>query len=71
MAQREMTQSALARRRASTGPPSRHCCETGSARLPNAQLAAECAAALGVSADWLLGLSDRPEPFAATCSPAR
>ncbi|MEL6549795.1 MAG: helix-turn-helix transcriptional regulator [Pseudomonadota bacterium] len=30
-------------------------------RLPNAQLVAECAAALGVSADWLLGLSDRPE----------
>jgi transcriptional regulator with XRE-family HTH domain len=30
-------------------------------RLPNSQLAAECAAALGVSADWLLGLTDRPE----------
>ncbi|MEM9350526.1 MAG: helix-turn-helix transcriptional regulator [Pseudomonadota bacterium] len=30
-------------------------------RLPNAQLVAECATALGVSADWLLGLSDRPE----------
>jgi transcriptional regulator with XRE-family HTH domain len=30
-------------------------------RLPNAQVAAECAAALGVSADWLLGLADRPE----------
>lgn len=30
-------------------------------RLPNAQVVAECAAALGVSADWLLGLSDRPE----------
>ncbi len=34
------------------------------ARLPNAQVAAECAAALGVSADWLLGLSDRPERIA-------
>lgn len=34
------------------------------ARLPNAQLVAECAAALGVSADWLLGLSDRPEQAA-------
>lgn len=32
-----------------------------SARLPNAQVVAECARALGVSADWLLGLSDRPE----------
>ncbi|MEF3046796.1 helix-turn-helix domain-containing protein [Pseudotabrizicola sp. L79] len=33
-------------------------------RLPNAQLAADCASALGVSADWLLGLSGRPEPLA-------
>lgn len=31
------------------------------ARLPNAHLVASCAQALGVSADWLLGLSDRPE----------
>jgi transcriptional regulator with XRE-family HTH domain len=31
------------------------------ARLPNAQVVAECASALGVSADWLLGLTDRPE----------
>ncbi|SIO55851.1 Transcriptional regulator, contains XRE-family HTH domain [Rhodovulum sp. ES.010] len=31
------------------------------ARLPNAHVAAACAQALGVSADWLLGLSDRPE----------
>jgi transcriptional regulator with XRE-family HTH domain len=39
---------------------------TGSgARLPNAQLVAECASALGVSADWLLGLTDRPERLAA------
>ncbi len=34
------------------------------ARLPNAQVVAECAATLGVSADWLLGLSDRPESAA-------
>jgi len=33
-------------------------------RLPNAQLAADCAAALGISADWLLGLSPRSEPLA-------
>ncbi|MFQ6548689.1 helix-turn-helix domain-containing protein [Aestuariibius sp. 2305UL40-4] len=32
-----------------------------SVRLPNVQVAAECAVALGVSADWLLGLTDRPE----------
>jgi transcriptional regulator with XRE-family HTH domain len=31
------------------------------ARLPNAQVVAESAAALGVTSDWLLGLSDRPE----------
>jgi transcriptional regulator with XRE-family HTH domain len=30
-------------------------------RMPNAQVAAEAAAALGVSADWLLGLTDRRE----------
>ena len=30
-------------------------------RLPNAHLAAELAQALGVSCDWLLALSDRPE----------
>lgn len=34
------------------------------ARLPNAQVVGECAAALGVSADWLLSLSDRPESAA-------
>ena len=31
-------------------------------RLPNAQLAADCAQALGVSTDWLLGLTDHPAP---------
>lgn len=31
------------------------------ARLPNAHLVAACAQVLGVSTDWLLGLSDRPE----------
>ena len=34
------------------------------ARLPNAHLAAECAFALSVSADWLLGLSERSETAA-------
>lgn len=33
-------------------------------RLPNAQLVAAAASALSVSADWLLGLTDRPEPLA-------
>ncbi len=31
-------------------------------RLPNAQAAADCAAVLGVSCDWLLGLTDRRDP---------
>ena len=63
MALRGMTQAALAR-----------ACEVDrstisallapSVRMPNAQLAADCAAALGVSSDWLLGLSPRPEPVA-------
>lgn len=30
-------------------------------RMPNAQLAADVASTLGVSTDWLLGLTDRPE----------
>lgn len=34
------------------------------ARLPNAQVVAECASALGVSGDWLLGLSDLREQAA-------
>jgi len=34
------------------------------ARLANAQVVGECAAALRVSADWLLSLSDRPESAA-------
>ena len=37
-------------------------------RLPNAHLAAECAAALGVSSDWLLGLSERSESAAEVLS---
>jgi len=33
----------------------------GETRLPNAQLVADSAAVLGVSTDWLLGLTERPE----------
>lgn len=36
----------------------------GGTRLPNAQLAADCAVALGISVDWLLGIAARPEPLA-------
>jgi hypothetical protein len=31
--------------------------------LPNAQVVAEVAMALGVSSDWLLGLAEKPEPL--------
>lgn len=40
------------------------------ARLPNAHIVGQCATALGVSADWLLGLSERPESVARILSNA-
>ncbi|MEY4983312.1 MAG: hypothetical protein RIR62_1578 [Pseudomonadota bacterium] len=63
MAQRGLSQAALAR---ATGADRSTISQllAGGTRLPNAQLAADCAAALGTSADWLLGLSGRPEPIA-------
>ena len=39
-------------------------------RLPNAQVVGECASALGVSTDWLLSLSDRPETATALLATA-
>ncbi len=56
-----MTQSALARQiHVERSTVSQVLSDEG-ARLPNAQFVGECAAALNVSADWLLGLSHRPE----------
>ncbi|MGB1257398.1 MAG: helix-turn-helix domain-containing protein [Thiolinea sp.] len=43
---------------------------TEDVRLPNAHLAAECAAALQVSSDWLLGLAERSETTAGLLSTA-
>lgn len=63
MARRAVTQSALARKVGVDRSTLSALLAPGK-RLPNAQLAADCAMALGVSADWLLGLSDRPEPLA-------
>ncbi|MGQ0565533.1 MAG: helix-turn-helix domain-containing protein [Gemmobacter sp.] len=63
MAERGVTQSALARATGADRSTISVLLSPGK-RLPNAQLAADCAAALGTSADWLLGLSDRPEPLA-------
>lgn len=63
MAERSVSQAALAR---ATGVDRSTISQllVSEKRLPNAQLAADCAMSLGVSADWLLGLSGRPEPVA-------
>ncbi|MEL7212769.1 MAG: helix-turn-helix transcriptional regulator [Pseudomonadota bacterium] len=58
------TQSGLARRIGVDRSTISQVLSGGGARLPNAQVVAECAAALGVSSDWLLGLSERPESAA-------
>ena len=59
-----MTQSALARRIGVDRSTVSQLLKDDGARLPNAQVVGECAAALGVSADWLLSLTDRPESTA-------
>jgi transcriptional regulator with XRE-family HTH domain len=63
MTSRGVTQSALARMTGVDRSTISALLSFGT-RLPNAQLAADCAGSLGVSADWLLGLSLRPEPIA-------
>lgn len=55
------TRSALARAAGVSRSTISQLLDAETTRLPNAQLAADCAAILGVSADWLLGLTDRPE----------
>lgn len=64
MRETQVTQSALARRAGVDRSTLSQLLKSDGPRLPNAQLVAECASALGVSADWLLGLSDRPEQAA-------
>lgn len=59
-----MNQSALARACGVDRSTVSQLLSGASARLPNAQVVAECARALGVSADWLLGLTDRPDRLA-------
>lgn len=64
MARANLNQSTLARRIGVDRSTVSQLLKGGGARLPNAQVVGECAAALGVSADWLLSLSDRPETAA-------
>src|SRR5690606_37440 len=64
MAEKSVTQSGLARSVGVDRSTISQLLAGPGARLPNAQVVAECASALGVSADWLLGLSERPEPSA-------
>lgn len=61
---RQSNQSALARAIGVDRSTVSQLLRGDAARLPNAQVVGECAAALGVSADWLLGLTDRPETAA-------
>lgn len=65
LAERGLSQSELARTAGVDRSTISQLVSGSGARLPNAQLVADCASALGVSADWLLGLTDRPERLAA------
>ncbi|MCY1126329.1 helix-turn-helix transcriptional regulator [Frigidibacter sp. RF13] len=64
MAEKALSQSGLARAVGVDRSTISQLLGDQGARLPNAQVVAECAATLGVSADWLLGLTDRPERLA-------
>jgi transcriptional regulator with XRE-family HTH domain len=64
MAMRATTQSGLARATGVDRSTISQILSTQADRLPGAQLAADCAEVLGISADWLLGLTGRPEPVA-------
>jgi transcriptional regulator with XRE-family HTH domain len=61
MTEADISRSALSRRIGVDRSTVSQILSDPGARLPNAQVVAECAAALGVSADWLLGLTERPE----------
>lgn len=61
MREQQISQSALARGAGVDRSTVNQILKGDGARLPNAQVVAQCAAVLGVSADWLLGLSERPE----------
>jgi transcriptional regulator with XRE-family HTH domain len=64
MEERHVSQSALARHIGVDRSTVSQLLTDEGARLPNAHVVGSCASALGVSADWLLSLSDRPESAA-------
>tara|TARA_R110002049_G_scaffold140930_7_gene302362 strand:+ start:13568 stop:14428 length:861 start_codon:yes stop_codon:yes gene_type:complete len=64
MANAGSTQSGLARSIGADRSTLSQALTDDAARLPSAHVVGACAAALGVSSDWLLGLSDRPESAA-------
>jgi transcriptional regulator with XRE-family HTH domain len=55
------TQSSLARKTGADRSTLSQILAGTTPRLPNGQLVAQCTNSLGVSADWLLGLSDQPD----------
>ncbi len=61
MTRKAMSRSALARQTGVDRSTIGQLLREDSPRLPNAQLAADAAVALGVSTDWLLALTERPE----------
>ncbi|MDG1472910.1 MAG: helix-turn-helix transcriptional regulator [Ascidiaceihabitans sp.] len=68
MTDADSTQSGLARAIGTDRSTLSQTLKDDGTRLPSAHVIAACASALGVSADWLLGLSDRPESAAALVS---
>ncbi len=64
MAERGVSQSGLARAVGVDRSTISQILSGADTRLPNAHVAARCAQALAVSADWLLGLTERPERLA-------
>ncbi|UXX82802.1 helix-turn-helix domain-containing protein [Roseovarius pelagicus] len=64
MQRKRISQSALARAIGVDRSTISQLLSGDSPRLPNAQVVGECARVLGISADWLLGLTDRPETAA-------
>ncbi|MFT6675881.1 MAG: transcriptional regulator with XRE-family HTH domain [Sulfitobacter sp.] len=60
----QISQSALARAIGADRSTLSQALTDSGARMPGAHVVAACAKVLGVSSDWLLGLSDRPETAA-------